>query len=84
MEFFKDAEMAFLDSKYNSENESIGEEGQEDRASRRIFHEDLGGRKLELFGKSKPTKTFMLGLQQTIPKMMGGMKHQKIQGKCNN
>jgi hypothetical protein len=32
MEFFKDMEVAFLDANYNSESESIGEKGKEERS----------------------------------------------------
>jgi hypothetical protein len=37
MEFFKDVEVAFLDGKYNSESEGIGDEGKKDRS----FEENL-------------------------------------------
>lgn len=54
LDSFKDAEISFVDAKYNSELESLGDEGQDDHASK----ENLGGVPLRLSGKNRPKKTF--------------------------
>jgi hypothetical protein len=70
--FFKDLEVAFVDARYNSEIESLGEEGQDDKAFEENLPHGSGGRTTCVVREEQTKKNILLGSQQTLPNMIGG------------
>jgi len=63
--------------KYNLENESVGEEDQENKASNETMPRRSGQKAFIIVREEQANKDIMLGSQQTLPKMVGHVKTPK-------